>query len=143
MKFDPCELTPLRADLFVLDQDGAPLALRGSRCEVCGRSFFPARHWCSHCFSAGRLVDWTLPGRGVVHASTVVRVRSAVGHAAPYAYGYVSLGDGAVRIFAPFAEDAPDSFEPGRSVQLRFGRIPADGISPTLGYCCVPAPGNR
>lgn len=104
--------------------DGAPLfdlargVLLGSRCESCGSVFFPARAVCPQCFLQGRLVEQALGKTGLVHASTVVRVRSALGHEPPYACGYVAV-DG-VGVFTRFAGAAPERFQPGTPVKLGF-----------------------
>lgn len=104
--------------------DGAPLfdltrgVLLGSRCESCGSVFFPARAVCPHCFLHGRLVEQVLEKTGLVHASTVVRVRSALGHEPPYAWGYAAVGG--VGVFTRFAGAAPEWFQPGTPVALGF-----------------------
>jgi uncharacterized OB-fold protein len=136
-------LRPLGPNLFVFDEFGLPVALRSCDCKICGRRFFPSRRSCMHCFTADALVESSLSGEGIVHVSTVSRVRSVVGHEPPYAYGYVSLDDDSLRIFTAFAGDTPESFQPGRRVRLSFNRIPATELAPTLGYCFVPAVGGQ
>jgi len=131
-------LRPLRDDLFVADEDGAAIALRGSRCLGCGRVAFPARKVCSHCGLDAPLVPHRLSPQGVVHASTVARVTSALGHAAPYAYGYVDLPADGTRIFAPFSGAPVGSFVPGLRVRLVFGEIAAAAMPGILGYSFEP-----
>jgi len=131
-------LRPLRDDLFIVGADGAPVALRGTRCTDCGRVAFPARALCSHCAPHGQLVPHRLSAHGVVHASTVARVPSAMGHAPPYAYGYVDLPDDATRIFAPFSGAEAAWFQPGARVRVAFGEIPAAAMRGVLGYWFVP-----
>ncbi len=104
--------------------DGAPLfdltrgVLLGSRCESCGSVFFPARVVCPQCFLQGRLVEQALEKTGLVRASTVVRVRSALGHEPPYAYGYAAVGG--VGVFTRFTGAVPEYFQPGTPVELGF-----------------------
>lgn len=134
----PTALRALREDLFITDESGSPVALQGTRCLDCTRVFFPSRVICSHCGSAARMVQHRLSALGVVHASTVVRVPSALGHVAPYAYGYVDLPEDGTRIFAPFSGAALTAFAPGVKVRLTFGEIPASSMQGMLGYSFVP-----
>jgi uncharacterized OB-fold protein len=135
------DLKPLRASMFALDAEGLPFALRGNYCADCKRLFFPVRQRCMQCAAFGHLEDVVLPTHGVVHASTVSHVRSAVGHEPPYAYGYVSLDGDRLRIFAPFEGDDPNWFQPGRHVQLHIGRIRAANLPAALGYSFIPRHG--
>ena len=130
-------LRPLRDDMFFADEHGAPVALLGKRCLDCERVFFPPRAICSHCALDGRLVPHRMSSQGVIHASTVARVPSAMGHAAPYAYGYVDLPTDGVRIFAPFSGAPVESFVPGLKVRLALGEIPAESLQGVLGYSFV------
>lgn len=134
----PVALRPLRDDLFIADDDGVAIALRGSRCLGCGRIAFPARKVCSHCGLDVPLKPHRLSTQGVVHASTVARVPSALGHAAPYAYGYVDLPADGTRIFAPFSGAPVESFVPGLKVRLTFGEIAAAAMPGVLGYSFEP-----
>ena len=63
------------------------------------------------------MADRELSGRGRVYASTVVRIPTPVGIAAPYAYGYVDLDDTPVRVFGLFTGADPEWFTPGRAVR--------------------------
>ena len=67
----------------------------------------------------------------MVHASTVVYVSSAVGHAAPYAYGYVDIPETTLRIFAKFGGDDPQAFQVGQAVVLHFELIHAKDMPAT------------
>lgn len=108
----------------VLAADGSALfdAARGvmlaTRCTGCGRRYFPQRVLCADCGSLAGVEEMALPRLGRVHASTVIRVRSALGHEPPYAYGYVEL-DGLL-VFSRFSGAAPESFQPGDAVELAF-----------------------
>lgn len=136
------ELRPLREGMFVLDADGSPVALSGSRCAGCGRVHFPARRLCGACPPGTALHAHRLSTRGVVYTSTVVHVRSALGHRAPFAYGYVDLPDDATRIFAPFVIEAGRDLKPGSAVVLTFAEIDAEAMPGVLGYAFAPATGD-
>ena len=131
-------LRPLREDLFVIDTQGRPVALRGSRCLQCGGVAFPARAICSRCGLDATLVPHRMSTQGVVHASTVARVPSALGHVAPYAYGYVDLPADGTRIFAPLSGAEITSFAPGVQVRVVFGEIAAAAMSGMQGYSFTP-----
>lgn len=92
--------------------------LLGARCARCETVFFPRRTVCPACFRAGAIAEHKLSRSGVIHASTVVRVPSSLGHRPPYAYGYVDLPADGVRVFARFTGDAPERFTPGTAVEL-------------------------
>lgn len=138
----PPAVPPLRADLFaenVGDDRGS--ALRGGRCKRCDRRFFPRRADCPACPDGGAMVDHVLDRRGVVYASTVARVGSSLGHRPPYAYGYVDIPADGVRVLAPLSGDAPESFRPGRKVELATMTMALRGKGEVLAFCFVP--GNR
>lgn len=92
--------------------------LLASRCTRCRDLRFPQRALCPACFTRGEVVEEALPRTGVVRASTVVRVRSALGHEPPYAWGSVDLGH--VDVFTRFGGAEPERFVPGLAVVLAF-----------------------
>jgi uncharacterized OB-fold protein len=110
-------------------------ALLGSKCTKCGKSFFPERVLCPDCFDEGVMESFPLDTKGVIYASTVVRVPSPVGIRPPYAYGYVDIPANHIRIFAPFTGAAPDSFAPGQEVELVLEPVSANRLGQKLiGY---------
>lgn len=136
---DSAALSLLRDDMFSTDERGIPKALQGTRCTDCGRVFFPSRLICSHCgLTDAQLVPHRMSMQGVIHASTVVRVPSSLGHAAPYAYGYVDLPMDGTRIFSPFSGAALTAFTPGTKVRLVLGEISASAMRGVLGYSFAP-----
>ncbi len=108
----------------LLSAGGAPLfdmarrVLLASHCKRCGRTHFPQREICTSCFVRGEMVEHPLGREGIVRASTIVRVRSALGHEPPYAYGSVEVGE--VLVFTRFAGCAPERVVPGLAVELGF-----------------------
>jgi len=95
--------------------------LLGTRCLNCGGRFYPQRSVCPQCFLAGKLEEHELEKTGVVHASTVVRVRSSLGHEPPYACGYVDVAG--LGVFTRFSGAAPEYFQPGTAVELGFEEL--------------------
>lgn len=104
--------------------------LLGSSCSCCGQRFFPQRPICPHCFADGTMHEVALARRGVVYASTVVRVPSSLGHRPPYAYGYVDLPEDHLRLIARFTGAPPESFAPGTAVELAFEAVARDEAGP-------------
>lgn len=99
-------------------------AMLASQCTLCGRRHFPQRPICVDCGVATGMEQIVLSRRGTVYASTVIRVRSALGHEPPYAYGYADL-DG-LQVFTRFSGDPPESFQPGDAVELAFENLHGD-----------------
>ena len=133
---------PLRPELFMPDARTGEPRLRGSRCAHCGRVYFPRRVLCAACFDEGAMIDHPLDRYAVVHASTTVRVASAVGHTPPYACGYVDLPAERIRIFAPFSGDRPESFTPGRKLEIAIAPVRIRALGEVLAYSFVPRAGD-
>ena len=99
-------------------KEGQYPALLASRCTSCGKSFFPKRTLCPHCFEQGEMEDITLERRGVIYTCTVVHIPSPTGIKAPYAYGYVDIPANNIRVFALFTGADPYSFRSSQEVVL-------------------------
>ena len=89
-------------------------ALRGSRCDQCGETFFPHRSLCPRCHGAATLPEVTLSRTGTVHTFTQVE-RTPSHYADPYILGKVDLPEG-VRILTQI-EDT-DDLHIGSEVEL-------------------------
>ena len=121
--------------------DVARKVLLGSSCAVCGATFFPQRQICPHCFDDGDISEIALDRDGLVYASTVVRVPSSLGHAPPYAYGYVDLAANGLRLIGRFSGAAPESFVPGTPVELDFEPVARDENGPLQAWVFRPSGG--
>ena len=109
----------IQSELFQYPlSEGQHPTLLANSCKICGRSFFPKRALCPYCFDQGEMENVTLSRRGIIYASTVVRIPSPTGIEAPYAYGYVDIPVNNIRVFALFTGDDPTSFIPNREVEL-------------------------
>lgn len=114
--------------------DSERSVLLGSSCNHCGKNFFPQRAVCPDCFAAGVMVERALSRKGVVYASTVVRVPSSLGHPPPYAYGYVDLSDDKLRLISRFTGSQPELFIPGAVVELTLETVPNSQIGAMLAW---------
>lgn len=116
--------------------DPARDVLVASRCQRCNGLRFPQRALCPDCFTRGAMVEEALPRAGIVRASTVVRVRSALGHEPPYAWGSVELGG--ADVFTRFAGADPQLFVPGLAVELAFTTLRTPALGEVLAYVFQP-----
>ena len=128
------ELAPLRPGMFRHGENGEPVGLVAGRCAGCGRVTFPARAACAHCPPGTPVEGHLLSTRGVIYAATTIHLPSALGHPAPYSYGYVELPEDDTRIFAPLLGPMGRPLRVGEAVQLVFFEIQARAIEGTLGY---------
>ena len=81
--------------------------LIGSRCKLCGRSFFPKRSICPDCFEENTLEERALSTTGKLYSYYVSTVAPS-GFEAPLIAGYIDLPEG-VRLYAPLTGFDPDS----------------------------------
>ena len=93
VSFNPVLLT-LQAE------DGKPHLL-GSRCEVCGKVYFPQQKLCIQCLEEGTVKGHLLSVQGEIYSFTVVERETLApkGFQVPYAYGYIDLPEG-VRVLS-------------------------------------------
>lgn len=102
---------------------GQTPALLANRCSKCGKSFFPKRTLCPHCFDQGSMENISVSGRGIIYACTVVHIPSPAGIEAPYAYGYIEMPANRLRIFGLLTGGDPSSYAPGQEVELTLEAI--------------------
>ena len=115
------------------------LRLEGSKCEQCGRVFYPIRLRCPCCRGA-ELQPVTLSRRGRVVTSTVIHdAPSDFAMEAPYAMAVVETPEKA-RLMVQVVDCDPSTVGPGTDVGLEFRLIRKEGRSGILcyGYKGVP-----
>jgi len=107
--------------------------LVGTRCETCGRHFYPPRTFCPDCRRGGKIVDHWFTGEGKVTTYTVIRTASnQFEHATPYVLAIVELDEGP-RLTAQIV-CRPEEARIGMRVRRVFRRIAADGESGVIHY---------
>ena len=126
---------PVQSGLFPYPlAEGEKPALLANRCTRCEKVCFPKRRLCPACF-ARDMQEIRLEGRGAIYSSTVVHIAPPTGITAPYAYGYVDMAAGDMRVFALFSGDRPETFHAGREVELALGPVAVDGLGrQVIGY---------
>lgn len=125
----------VRPGLFEVPADagGAP-SLLGTRCQECGKHFFPRRARCGVCFSR-RVTDVRLARRGQLQSATAVRMAPTEYRGeVPYALGQVRLPEG-VLVLAQLTGKDPGSWRIDEPVELTIEPIftREDGTQ-VLGY---------
>jgi len=107
--------------------------LIGTRCETCGRYFYPPRSLCPDCRRSGKIVDHKFSGEGTVTTFSVIRSASEqFEHNTPYVLAIVTLDEGprmTAQIVCPPSEACI-----GMRVKSVFRRIAADGESGVIHY---------
>jgi uncharacterized OB-fold protein len=100
--------------------------LIGSRCRVCGRTFFPKQSVCRICMVDETMEETTLSTKGKIDTYTVVHV-APMGFKAPYIQGFVDLPEGP-RIFSIITGWDPSgkALEEGMEVELMIDKITED-----------------
>ena len=91
------------------------LALAGTKCEKCGRVFFPARRNCPRCLDDQFTKQITLSTQGTLQSFSVSKV-APPGYSIPHAQGYVDLADHGPRIFS-LLTDYGDGAQPEGRLQ--------------------------
>jgi uncharacterized OB-fold protein len=105
----------------------------GTRCETCGRHFFPPRSFCPECRRSGKIVDYKFSGTGSVVTHTVIHTASEqFEHLTPYVLAIVQLDEGP-RMTAQVVCQ-PQDIKIGMRVKRAFRRIAADGESGVIHY---------
>jgi uncharacterized OB-fold protein len=107
--------------------------LIGTRCETCGKHFFPPRSFCPTCRRDGKIVEHQFNGTGTVVTHTVIRSASeAFDRLTPYVLGIIELDEGP-RMTAHIV-CSPDEVYIGMPVRKVFRKIGSDGESGPLYY---------
>ncbi len=97
--------------------------LIGTKCENCGKIYFPPRFLCPNCRRKGKLKEVKLSGKGKVFSFTIVHV-PAKEHKnnSPYALAIVELEEGP-RVIAQLVDCDFDEIYVGMPVEVVFRRI--------------------
>ncbi len=99
--------------------------LIGSKCTVCGRTFFPRRTVCRVCMTE-TMEPSALSTRGRIDTFTVVHV-APMGFKAPYIQAFVDLPEGP-RVFSLITgcEPSESALKSGTEVELVIDKITED-----------------
>jgi uncharacterized OB-fold protein len=105
----------------------------GTKCETCGRHFFPPRTFCPDCRRAGKIVDYKFVGRGTIVTYSVIHTASEQYEAlTPYVIAIVKLDEGPQITTQIICR--PDQVKIGMKVKSVFRKIATDGASGIIHY---------
>ena len=105
----------------------------GTKCETCGRHFFPPRTFCPDCRRAGKIVDYKFIGSGTIVTYSVIHTASEQYEAlTPYVIAIVKLDEGPQITTQIVCH--PDQVKIGMKVKSVFRKIATDGASGIIHY---------
>jgi uncharacterized protein len=105
----------------------------GTKCEKCGRHFFPPRTFCPDCRRAGKIVEHKFRGEGTVVTFTVIHTAAEqYSMLTPYVLAIVKLEEGP-QITTQIVMD-PAKAKIGMKVKSVFRKIATDGESGIIHY---------
>ena len=107
--------------------------LIGTKCETCGKYFFPPRSLCPTCRREGKIVEHKFKGTGKVVTFSIVRTASEeYDLQTPFAVAIIELDEG-TRMTAQVICDI-DKIYIGMPVKSTFRKITAEGESGVIVY---------
>lgn len=116
--------------------------LKGSKCPICGKVYFPSRDLCPRCrrVSLDKMEPYTLSREGEVYSFAIVHeAPDCNSRQKPYVVAMVQTADG-VKISAQLVDVDLDKVKIGMPVRAVLRRLSADGESGLIryGYKFVP-----
>jgi len=107
--------------------------LEASKCNNCGKIFFPPRLICSNCKSR-EFTTIELPKEGKIFSFTIIRTPSSeFKDYSPFAGAIVELDNG-VKLTTQIVDCDFDDLEIGKKVKLVFRKIQENGVSGIIAY---------
>jgi len=107
--------------------------LLGTKCETCGRYYYPPRYFCPTCRRDGSIVEHHFKGTGKVVTFSVVRSASdQFSLLTPYVVAIIELDEGS-RLTSQVICD-PEEVYIGMPVKHAFRRLGTDGATGAIFY---------
>lgn len=108
--------------------------LLGTKCEVCGKIYFPSRKICPNCRRDGKPITIRFSGKGKVFTYTVIRVPSEDFQPyAPYVSSIVQLEEGP-KVTSQIIDCHPKDVYIGMPVEACFRKLMAQGKEGIISY---------
>ncbi len=112
--------------------------LIGSKCERCGKVFFPPRNLCPDCRRKGNVRPYKLKGRGRILSLTQVHVPApGFEKQVPYYLALIEMEEGP-RILAQLTDVGQEPVDIGDEVEIVFRRISESGEIINYGFKARP-----
>lgn len=97
--------------------------LVGSKCEKCGKTFYPKRVICPKCRRGSHMKEYVFTGKGRVHSYTVIRVPpEGFKEYVPYIIAIIKLDEGA-KVISQVVDCGPEDVKIGMRVRSTFRKI--------------------
>ncbi len=108
--------------------------LLGTKCLICGRTYFPSRSICPNCRRDGKTVEVKFSGKGKVFTFTVIRTSSEEFKVyTPYVVGIVQLEEGP-KVTSQIVDCRPEDVYIGMPVETCFRKLIAQGREGIICY---------
>ena len=108
--------------------------LLGTKCEVCGKTYFPLRKICPYCRRDGKPIAVKFSGKGKVFTYTVIRVPSEEFKMyAPYVVGIVQLDEGP-KLTSQIVDCRLEDVYIGMPVEVCFRKLFTQGTEGMICY---------
>jgi len=108
--------------------------LLGTKCEVCGRTYFPLRKICPNCRRDGKPVTVKFSGKGKVFTYSVIRFPSEDFEAyAPYVVGIIQLDEGP-KVTSQIVDCRLEDVYIGMPVEVCFRKLMTQGEEGIICY---------
>lgn len=108
--------------------------LLGTKCQTCGKIFFPDRSVCPKCRRDGKPVPIEFCGKGKVYTFTVIRIPpEGFDIFTPYVVGLVQLDEGP-KVTSQIVDCDPEEVYIGMPVESCFRKIRTQGREGIICY---------
>lgn len=108
--------------------------LLGTKCENCGKVFFPPRSICPDCRRVGNVEKHQLKGEGEIVSYTQVHTpQEDFEEEVPYIIAIIKLEEGP-KIIGQITETDPEDIEIGDEVETTFRNIGEEGCQGMIHY---------
>ncbi|HJJ47802.1 MAG TPA: Zn-ribbon domain-containing OB-fold protein [Methanocorpusculum sp.] len=105
----------------------------GTKCETCGKVFFPPRTFCPHCRRSGKIVPFKFSGKGTVLTYSVLySAADQYADMKPYVLAIIELDEGARVTSHVICE--PEEIHIGMRVKSVFRVIDREGDDGVIHY---------
>jgi len=108
--------------------------LIGTKCENCGKHYFPPRQLCPKCRRKGRMRELQFSGKGKVYSHTTIYAGpSGFEDQVPYVIAMIELEEGA-RVVGQVVDCKPEDVKIGAKVEKIFRVIQRDDPEGLIHY---------
>lgn len=97
--------------------------LLGSKCEICGSTFFPPTKVCPKCRRKGKIVPTEFSGKGKIYSYTIIHSAPKMFEKyTPYILALVELEEGP-KVMSQIVDCKPEEVKIGMDVEVCFRKL--------------------